>query len=253
MSVAARCRSLSHPLFAALLAGAILLAAQSADAALTTGKCLGQKRQAWTNLRKCQGTAQTNQLTGKPDALATCQPKLDKALASLSKQATAAGIACRYGVNGDGTLTDYDTGLTWEHKTGDGTVHDRDNRYTWSQDGFAPDGTVFSVFLTSLNDCTSADGTTLTGGFAGHCDWRLPTIVELATLRDLNAPGCHEPGGACIDQTVFGPTLSNYNTWSAITGGFYNGHAWTVNFFYGDLSLYEKIEQNPARAVRSAW
>src|SRR5262249_49071063 len=50
------------------------------------------------------------------------------------------------------------------------------------------------------------------GCFAGHCDWRLPSISELQTIKDPSAPGC-EVDGACIDP-VFGPTRAFYY-WSA--------------------------------------
>jgi hypothetical protein len=51
-------------------------------------------------------------------------------------------------VNGDGTATDYDTGLQWEQKTDDGSVHDKDNTYSWSPTLGPPDGTAFTAFLT---------------------------------------------------------------------------------------------------------
>jgi hypothetical protein len=73
-------------------------------------------------------------------------------------------------VNGDGTATDYDTGLVWEQKTDDGSVHDKDNRYSWCPGGAPPnptcnnpsnppDGTAFTAFLGTLNNGTSSDGT----------------------------------------------------------------------------------------------
>jgi hypothetical protein len=54
---------------------------------------------------------------------------------------------------------------------------------------------LFTTFLATLNSTC----------FAGRCDWRLPTVVELVTTGLL--PCSATP---CIDQTVFGPT--NFQT-----------------------------------------
>jgi uncharacterized protein DUF1566 len=151
------------------------------------------------------------------------------------------------------------TGLVWEQKTDDGSVHDKDNAYRWCAGVFPnctnplnpqPDGTAFTAFLGTLNNGTSNDGVTTTGCFAGHCDWRLPAIEELAGIRDLNAPGCSTFTGPCIDQTVFGPTIA-YAYWSATT--LYNGggDAWLVYFGFGGVSEGPKTLDNYVRAVRS--
>ena len=80
--------------------------------------------------------------------------------------------------NGDGTVSDTQTGLMWEKKDAlDETVdysnpHDADNTYEWSLTPSAyevPSGDVFVDFLYKLNSCTF-DGSTYAGGFAGHCD-----------------------------------------------------------------------------------
>src|SRR5205814_8852509 len=42
------------------------------------------------------------------------------------------GAPLTYVDNGDGTVTDVNTGLMWEKLSHDGTVHDEHNTYTWT-------------------------------------------------------------------------------------------------------------------------
>ena len=66
-----------------------------------------------------------------------------------------------YTENGDGTITDDQSGLVWERKGDDDAIADW---HTW--DGATTD------HVATLN----------AAGFAGHSDWRLPNIAELQTL-----------------------------------------------------------------------
>jgi hypothetical protein len=232
-----------------------------AKAALTTPACFAKKLTAWGNLRKCQATANGKVLQGKSADLAACQTEFNATLTKIDAKATSAAIACRYGVNGDGTATDYDTGLVWEQKTDDGSVHDKDNTYNWNTafGGTTPNGTAFTAFLGTLNNGTSGDGTATSGCFAGHCDWRLPAIEELAGIRDLSAPGCSTSTGPCIDQSVFGPTvLSNAPDghpsdpyWSATTDSGNPASVWYVDFSNGGVVADGKDDGRFVRAVRS--
>jgi hypothetical protein len=234
---------------AALLLGGVA----SAHAALTTQSCLAKKVKEWGELRNCQAKENGKALQGKDADPAKCQTKFDEKLAKLTAQATEAAIPCRYGVNGDGTATDYDTGRQWEQKTDDGTtVHDKDNLYTWNTalGGTTPNGTAFTNFLGTLNNGTSGDGTATSGCFAGHCDWRLPAIEELAGILDLSAPGCSTFTGPCIDQSVFGPTVAG-GYWSATTTSGDPGLAWGVNFFNGGVGTGLKDFDLHVRGVRS--
>lgn len=125
---------------------------------------------------------------------------------------------------GDGTVWDPKTGLQWEKKTGTvGTSvfcdtagcpdpHDVNNVYAWSDSGAEPDGNAFTDFLSKLNDPVFGVATSpndVTGCFAGHCDWRLATSVELQTIQDCSL------GAPCIDS-IFGPTAAAQH-WSAST------------------------------------
>lgn len=166
------------------------------------------------------------------------------------------GQGDRFVDNGDGTITDRQTGLQWEKKAPPGDVHNVDSLYTWSTMVAAgPDGSVFTNFLTALNhgatgvgDCVS-DGTTQVGGFAGHCDWRLPTIAELRTIVDTSVPGCGS-GGFCINP-IFLPVGDQTDSyWSATVSAADGFFVQSVRFSDGRVSGNPRINVGSARAVR---
>lgn len=151
---------------------------------------------------------------------------------------TRYGAAHTYVDNGDGTLTDGATGLTWEKLDDNnaGGVHDRNNTYDWSG--------AFAKIL-ALN----------TANFAGHNDWRLPNRRELeslvtlefanpavdAPLRTPCTPDCVSTTCSC--QPVFG-------FWSSSTHAIATTQAWGVNFADGDVFVAGKMIAYGVRAVR---
>ena len=114
--------------------------------------------------------------------------------------------------------------------------HDVNNRYAWSLAGTPANGTAFMNFLVKLNDGTSSNGNTISGCFADHCDWRLPTIVELQTILLAPYPCGTDP---CINQTIFGPTQS-FIYWSSITVATSPSLAWFVGFDGGNVNYNDK-------------
>jgi hypothetical protein len=170
-----------------------------------------------------------------------------------------ADCRCRFFDNGDGTVTDNQTGLQWEQKDtafGSGVnladPHDVDNEYTWSNSSGPPDGPAFTDFLGNLNNCTSTNGTAVTnGGFAGHCDWRLPTSQELDTIHDMTQGFCNGGplGQPCIDP-IFGPTAW-HRYWSDTTQDGQPANAWGEYFGTCCYTNSQKINPNYVRAVRT--
>ena len=144
----------------------------------------------------------------------------------------------------------------WEKKSaaGTGDVHDVNKAYSWSAASpyQKPDGTLFTTFLAGLNggdyynptdmlDENAGAGTC----FANHCDWRIPTKVELQGILLSPWPCGTSP---CIDPT-FGPTQASlYWSSSSLAGN--PSYAWVVAFSSGYVHVDGKNDAYYARAVR---
>ena len=143
-----------------------------------------------------------------------------------------------YQDNGNGTIRDKRTALTWEKLANDGSIHDKDNTYSWS-DAFAK--------IDDLN----------TAAFAGASDWRLPNESELETIIDRGAvfpavssafnTGC---AAGCTVLTCSCILSSEEIFWSSTTYVNSPASAWLVNFFDGTAYTDVKTTGKRVRAVR---
>jgi len=140
------------------------------------------------------------------------------------------------------TVFDHQTGLEWEKTTDDGGWHDKDNRYTWSTGTPNPDGTAFTVFLAALNAGMWLGTEDRPACFAGHCDWRLPSVSELKSIVDCSH------GAPCV-APIFGPTKW-FSYWSSLSLAFDPSAAWDVHFFDGNVYADFKRNSYNVRAVR---
>ncbi len=251
---------------------ALAFARPSAGAGTRAQECEANKLKTSGKKLACRMTALAKIATGGTGDLMKCSKKFESAFEQAETRA-GVGVCPTEGdvidvgsaidkatnellaslrvfvVNGDGTVTDNQTGLQWEQKdtaVGSGVnladAHDVDNTYVWSNSGTAPDGPAFTDFLATLNNC-------VTGGFAGHCDWRLPTREELQTILDVTQGDCGSGSGACIDS-VFGPTAA-FNYWSDTTFTDNPGFAWIVFFKGGGVFYNSKVTGSSVRAVRT--
>ena len=146
------------------------------------------------------------------------------------------GVAQGSTDNGNGTITDNATALTWE-KLGnlDGTAnlsdpHDADNNYT-----------TWDLAFQKIADLNTAN-------FAGHNDWRMPNILELESLADFGN------FGPAIDSAFDNGTdsLTRPNGyWSSTTSLSLSIFANAVNFLQGNAYFQSKTNPFANGAVRA--
>jgi hypothetical protein len=136
-------------------------------------------------------------------------------------------IAARFVDNGDGTITDRTTGLMWSK-----------NPHTDLPEKFK--GTmVWKDVITAYKELS----------FAGHNDWRLPTVEELRSIVDYTR-GAKENEPA-IDTKFFPDTKCSWYRTSTPCA-FSEGSVWCVNFYYGNVSFVNKDYLEYVRPVRSS-
>jgi len=116
--------------------------------------------------------------------------------------------------NGDGTVTDGNTGLMWQQGEG--------GQKAWE------------------DAITYCEGSSL----AGYTDWRLPNIKE---LRSIINDSIYDPA---IDTNYFPDAHASYY-WSSTTNTGSSSSAWFVSFYYGYVSnFYDKTIDYYVRCIR---
>lgn len=131
----------------------------------------------------------------------------------------------RFTDNGDYTVTDLATGLTWkqcaEGLSGTGCATGAPATFTWQA---------------ALQHAEAAV-------FAGRADWRPPNKNELASLVE---PRCYDPA---INLRWFPSTPSTW-FWSSSPYAGYPGSAWSVDFYGGYVDGNFRGDADHVRLVR---
>ena len=119
-------------------------------------------------------------------------------------------------INGDGTVTDTDTGLMWQQATAS-------NDMIWED---------------ALSYCENLS-------LGGYDDWRLPNFKELASLLDLTRLPTIDPA------YLYSPDTVSPHCWSSTTFATHDSTAWLVDFNDGITSGNVKwLNSHSVRAVR---
>jgi len=150
-----------------------------------------------------------------------------------------AGDAPSFTDNGNGTITDNITGLMWEKLSDDGSIHDKDLQ--------------FAGLTAAIGKATTLNG----ANFAGHNDWRVPNLRELASLPNyeyynMAIPPIFHTGcvGGCTVLTCSCTKSNIYFTSTNYQG--YQPACWKINMTDGDIYAGDKVDTHYVRLVRTA-
>lgn len=152
------------------------------------------------------------------------------ALAQSCKESKMLDWSARMTDNGDGTITDSKTKLTWMRCT---------MGMVW--DGKACTKTPINYHWRDIQD--ELDEFVYDGGYAGKKDWRLPTRKELESIIE---PACKSPS---LDTKTFSYTPSSFY-WSTDIYPDNDKWVWVVGFLYGGSYLSHKRDSWHLRLVR---
>ena len=140
----------------------------------------------------------------------------------------------RFTDNGDGTLTDTQSGLSWMRCA-------LGQKWTGSACSGTPETFTWDAAQGAAKSLNAS------GGFASHADWRMPHIPELAMIVERQ---CANPR---INLALFPDTPASYFwTASARRGKGPGGQGYRLSFGPEGATADAKSELHFARLVRSA-
>jgi hypothetical protein len=175
--------------------------------------------------------------TGQTKCYQDVEPYAEIACANTGQDGEYGTILMSFASNGDGTVTDNNTGLMWQ-KCSAGqdatTCSGSGSTYNWYM---ARGVRNFTYNPLNKNICGSLE-------LGGHNDWRLPTKKELITIVDYSkAPA--------FNSTVFPKTGIDPGYWSFTPDVSNPVNAWSVEFGNGDVGNDQAgSEKNYVRCVR---
>ncbi|CAK0768072.1 Fimh-like protein [Gammaproteobacteria bacterium] len=138
----------------------------------------------------------------------------------------------RFTDNGNGTVSDTQTGLMWKRCT---------EGMTWSVTTCIGDELTFT-WQDALKQAVTVNETS----YAGYTDWRVPNIKELLSIVDRRC------AGPAINTTVF-PAASSSYLWTSSPAKTTSYNSWIVSFDAGTLDANQPRSLKYAiRLVRTA-
>lgn len=157
------------------------------------------------------------------------------------------------------------TGLLWEVKKGpaDGKygnrgLHDSDDLFTWYNPNVKTNGGLLGDWNSNYNQCAGYKagqpatycnmeefaGRVNQQGLCGFKDWRVPTLMELASLTNY---GRSDPA---ID-TAFFPHMLKVHYWSSTPSADVPETAWTMLVQFGETVWMRYTDTKPVILVRN--